>query len=410
VASRVRTVSAAALASAFLLLCVAPGLMLLDFDGDTRSLIENRDLAPPPGLPNGPDELASWAERFDAFVADHFGARQKLVAAYNYLHVRVGVSPIDRALVGRDGWLFLEQTFLADANRGALPFTDEALDTLVRSFEHRARYLEEQGVGFVVMPAPDKNSIFPDYLPAYIEFVGPSRLDQFRAAIADARFASVDVTARLRAARAAGEEVYFQTDSHWNSRGAWFAYRALMDTLRETGYGGGVVLDASDVEFIRLGDYHATDIVRNLLGLDGWIRERHGIRARVLDDAEISAVRGSDGQPYDYPYSPPPGLEQKVIRRAPPRDGSRVLVYRDSYGNAMIPFLAHTFDEVVYTRPPKTMGFDPADIERYRPDVVIYEFVERALFYPPDDSLLAAALEAGHAPGKQEISDASERR
>ncbi len=383
-----RKISSFVLLAAFGLLTLAPGAALLRFDGETRSLVENRELAGLPDKPSSLAELGEWTGLFDSFVADHFGGRQPLVAAWNYLHVKAGISPSERALIGRDGWLFLEQTFLTDMNRGALPFEPGQLEALLASLERRARYLADRGIGFVVLPAPDKHTIFPQYLPASVEFVGPSRLDRFRAALGRANFTSVDVTARLQAARDAGEEVYFQTDSHWNSRGAWFAYLALMDTLRQSGYAGGVTLDEDDVEFIRLDEYHPTDIVRNLLGLAGWIRERHGIRARVLDDGEITAVRGSDGAPYDYVYSPPPGQEQKHFRRTPPRDGSRVLVYRDSYGNAMIPFLAHTFDEVVYMRPPQTMGFDPGDIERWQPDVVIYEFVERALYYTPDDTLL----------------------
>ena len=37
--------------------------------------------------------------------------------------------------------------------------------------------------------------------------------------------------------------------------------------------------------------------------------------------------------------------------------------------------------------------FDPADIERYQPDLVIYEFVERGLLYRPDDLLLRHAAQ-----------------
>lgn len=393
----IRTLSSTMLASVFALLCILPGLMLFKFDGDTRSLTENRELAGLPAWPENLEEAAGWAGQFDAFVADHFAKRENLVAAYNYLHVVAGVSPIDRALVGREGWLFLEQTRLKDANRGALPLGQEQLDTLLASFELRQEYLDSKQVMFVVMPVPDKNSMFPEYLPASVRFVGPSRLEQFREAMLNADFNSVDVVPRLQSAKLAGEEIYFQTDSHWNSRGAWFAYLALMEGLRDAGYPGGTVLDESDVEFIRLDPYQATDIVRNLLGLSGWVREDHGIRARVNDAGEIRAFRSADGQEYDYLYGPPPGQEQKHFKRSEPRDGSRVLIYRDSYANAMLPFLVHSFDEVIYARAPKNMSFDPADIERHEPDLVIYEFVERALFYPPDDHLLNAAMESGKA-------------
>ena len=379
----------------FVLVCLVPGLMLLKFDGETRSLTENRELAGLPSAPGSLEELAGWTGHFDAFVADHFGSREKLVAAYNYLHVLAGISPIKRALVGKSGWLFLEQTFLKDANRGALPLSEQELESLIDSFERRRDYLDSKGILFMVMPVPDKNSMFPEYLPDSVEFVGPSRLEQFLQAAEGARFDHVDVPSRLQEAKDGGEEIYFQTDSHWNHRGAWFAYLALMESLRTAGYEGGRTLAETDVEFIRLDPYHPSDIVKNLLGLSGWIREDHGIRARVNDTAKIRAYRASDGQEYDYLYGPPPGQEQKHFIRSEKRDGSRVLIYRDSYGNAMLPFLVHSFDELIYARAPKNMSFDPADIERYQPDLVIYEFVERALFYTPDDQLLKQAMTRG---------------
>jgi hypothetical protein len=375
----------------FMLLTAAPGLALFQFDGSTRSLTENRELADVPGIPRDRKELSAWSSRFGAFVADHFGGRETLVAGYNYLHVRMGISPSPRALIGRDGWLFLEQTQLTDANRGALPLSDERLEQLLASFERRQSYLDARGIAFLVMPVPDKHSVFPEFLPSSVKFVGDSRLEQFRRAMRGRDFNSVDTHAALLAAKDAGEEIYFQTDSHWNSRGAWVAYRALMQRLHEAGYRGGTLIDESDVEFIRLDTYHPTDIVKNLLGLSGWIPEAHGIRARVTDSGEVRAFRGSDGEEYDYLYSPPPGQEHKHFVRTEPRDGSRVLIYRDSYANAMLPFLVHSFDEVIYARAPKSMSFDPADIDRYDPDLVLYEFVERALFYEPDDSLLLAA-------------------
>jgi hypothetical protein len=69
-----------------------------------------------------------------------------------------------------------------------------------------------------------------------------------------------------------------------------------------------------------------------------------------------------------------------------------VLIYRDSYANALVPFLIHSFGEVIYAATETKMGFDPADVDRYNPDLVIYEFVERGLFYPPDDTLLQADI------------------
>ncbi len=56
----------------------------------------------------------------------------------------------------------------------------------------------------------------------------------------------------------------------------------------------------------------------------------------------------------------------------------RAVVYRDSMAIPLIPMLAENFSRVVFVAGP----FDPALIEREKPDVVIEEMVERAVHAP----------------------------
>lgn len=374
----------------FATLSLLPGLMLFQYDGENQSATENRTLASWPGIPANVESLPEWPKRFESFVGDHFGFRNGLVRFYNLIHVKLGTSTVRRVLVGKDNWLFLEQTRLADSNRGAYPLTASQLDALIASFEQRHKYLEKRQKKFVVFPAPDKNSLYPEFLPGSVKIIGPSRFRQFRDAAMHADFHSVDSLLALETAKKTGEAIYYQTDSHWNCRGAWFAYLALMQEIRRAGYQGGTTLDESEVDFIRPEDPPATDLVRNLLNLDGYIDEPYSYICRIKSPADIEATRPSDGKEFDYVYAAPPGKEHRRYRRTEARDHSRVLVYRDSYGNALVPFLIHTFDEVVYAAPSEMMGFNPQDVEKYDPDLVIYQFVERGLFYPPDDTLLPA--------------------
>ncbi len=371
-------------------MCLLPGLMLLQFDGETLSAAENRSLAALPDIPTDAESLVAWPTRFESFVADHFGFRAKLVRMYNLIHMKAGVSPISRVRVGKDGWLFLEETWLGETNRGAHPFSDRQLENLVESFELRHRYLDSRQKLLVVFPVPDKNSLYPEFLPDSVKIVGPSRFRQFRKAARNAGFHAVDSLLALETAKQNGEAVYYKTDSHWNCRGAWFGYLALMAKIREVGYQGGRILDESEINFNRLEKPHNTDIVHNLLNLSGEFQEPYSFTCNPNMSADIKATRPSDGQSFDYIYSAPPPKEHRSYRRSEPRDRSRVLLYRDSYANAMVPYLIHSFDEVIYAAPTDVMGFDPADVERYDPDLVIYQFVERILIYPPVDDLLRA--------------------
>jgi len=385
---RVRNISSIILLVFLLVVCVLPGLVLLKSGANTVSNKENRRLAALPALPRDQKSLLAWPTGFEDFVTDHFGFRSKLVSGYNYLHVRLGVSPLKRVMVGEDGWLFLEQTRLSDANRGALPINDADLARLTSSFAHRQRYLARMQKKLVVFPAPDKNTLYPEFLPDSVKRVGPSRFMQFRSASQQADFPTVDTLSALQTAKHHGENTYFKTGSHWNCRGAWFAYLALMDTIRAAGYQGGRVLDESEVEFLKPDKFPGGDITRNLLNLGGQIPEPFAYTCRIRKPSKFKVIRPSDGTSFTYPYAAPPGQEHRLYRHRQATDGSRVLIYRDSYANAMVPFLIESFDVVIYASPGVKMGFDPADIDRYNPDLLIYEFVERTLFYPPNDKLL----------------------
>lgn len=385
---RIRKLFSVVLIGLFGTLCLVPGLLLLKYDGDNRSATENRTLAAWPGFPDQLENLSEWPGQFERFVGDHFGLRTKLVRFYNLLHVKLGTSTVPRVLVGKHGWLFLEQTRLADSNRGAYPLSADQLEALLNSFQKRQDFLAAKHKQFIVFPVPDKNSLYPEFLPNSVKIVGESRFRQFRTAAITAGFHSVDSLAALEVAKRAGENIYYQTDSHWNCRGAWFAYLELMRAIRQTGYQGGQVLDESEVEFIELENPPGTDIVKNLLNLEGYIPEPYAYQCRIKKAVDIKVTRPSDGKEFAYIYAAPPGKEHRRYQRSVARDHSRVLIYRDSYANALVPFLIHSFDEVIYAAPAVMMGFNAADVEQYDPDLVIYEFVERGLFYPPDDRLL----------------------
>ena len=403
--SGIRHIYSILLAIVFASICALPvlGLILISHDATTRSLAENRDLASLPALPESRTEMMAWPAGLGDFVSDHFGGRRTFVKAYNFLHVKMGSSPLKRVVVGKNGWFYLNQTGLTEANRGALPLGQARLDMLRESFTARNDYLHSLGKRFVVLPAPDKNSVYPEYLPDSVKHIGPSRYQQFQQSVANDGFLSAAVMESLQDARSRGEWVYYQTDSHWNCRGAWFAYQALMQALRDDGYTGGKILQELDFHFEQPATAYSGDLVKNLLNLGGLIPEPHAYTCRPETASEISATRPADGTVFDYVYSAPPGKEHRRYSHRETRDGSRVLVYRDSYANALLPFLIETFDEVIYAAPPVQMGFDPADVKQYDPDLVIYEFVERALHYRPDNSMLESELQAinkdPHDPG-----------
>ena len=128
---------------------------------------------------------------------------------------------------GCDNWLFLTDELILHPGRAA------SMARHVEIVKRVAAYLQSRHIGLVVVPVPDKSRVEAADLcgidrPAAIG----NRLADFEAQLAQAGIGVVDV---LRPMNAAGGELYYRTDTHWNERGARVAADAVAAALRQAG-------------------------------------------------------------------------------------------------------------------------------------------------------------------------------
>ncbi|MEP5764634.1 MAG: hypothetical protein ABJ308_08565 [Halieaceae bacterium] len=344
---------------------------------------ENRALATAPALPSSLAGLWALPAAVDDYVLDHFGFRKDLLRTHNRWLIRFGVSPSDKVVLGQNDWLFYEANRLTDQNRGAMPLSQEQLSYYLRQFGARREYMKERGIPYVVLPVPDKHSVYQEQLPAWLRRAGPSRLQQFQGALDAAGEPYVETYKELSAARDRGERVYLKTDSHWSCRGAFLAYQRLMDAVVPMGLDGVHRVTEQEVEFREMARMRGQDLSKNLLLLPDELPETGGVRCKLLEQRAVESVDLRNGRLFERPYQ----AHQQHLHWRYTNTGykprSRVLLYRDSYAQALIPYLINSFDELIVV-PRKEMSFDVSLLERYQPDLVIYEFVERALLWAPD--------------------------
>ncbi|MEO5701075.1 MAG: hypothetical protein ABIS17_03110 [Casimicrobiaceae bacterium] len=365
----------AMVAALFVLALVIPligGVLKRDL---AHTRFENRPTAPWPsvafGAPvaDGPREgqaTAGWRRAFEAAFNDRFGGRDRLIAYHHLaLAVGLGVAPVPKVMIGRNGWLFFkgeDQRAIDRDFRGVVPYPADEGVRIAAELQRRHDLLAARGIPYVVLVAPDKATIYPEYLPRWVKRAPHTRLDRLFAALADhPELHVIDPRAKLRAAKPGGQ-VYYRTDSHWNYGGTTIAYDLLMSAVRS------VVPRVPHVPAepapYEPGDTYSGDLA-NLLGLPRWFEEIDRLPFRkILGDATRRCAR-----PIRDPVEP--------VVQGCPRDGlPRALVYRDSMFDAMIPAVSENFSRVVYFA---GHHMTMADIDRERPDVVIEEFVERTM-------------------------------
>jgi alginate O-acetyltransferase complex protein AlgJ len=202
--------------------------------GSDAARIELRRPARLPSLPDSWESLRELPDRVDAYLDDAFGFRAQLVTANSLLHLAIGVSGSSRYVVGRDGWFFHRSADdVLEQYRGTDTFKSDEVDRWIETMQGREAWLAQRGIDFLVVIAPIKQAIYPEFLPEWVNVVGPTRYQQLRARADGLSFDVLDLHEPLRTAKQLDEDrLYFKTDGHWNDLGAFVGYQEIARWIR----------------------------------------------------------------------------------------------------------------------------------------------------------------------------------
>lgn len=308
---------------------------------------ENRKLRTAPAL--------TWANRYtfapdyEAYFNDNFGLRNALVKENNRFRLVVaGISANPSVVVGREDWLFYNAKAKNDGAgfeeaQGLNPYTQERLEEIRLNLERRDAEFRRRGIVLIQAVCPDKHTVYPEFLPSQLPLKpGVSRTDQVIDYMkAHSRVRILDLREALIREKARGP-LYFKTDTHWNSAGAYVAYLGILRRLQKDFPG----LTVPDSGFsVKLKDHGAGDLASMLLA-GSLFRDQ---------DAVVE----------------PAGMPAGHIAR-------KILVHHDSFFNALKPRFRHHFGSVV-SAPELAAGgeVDMKLIDKEKPDVVLISTVER---------------------------------
>lgn len=346
---------------------------LAGFDGADPAA-ENREMAPFPRLHRTWRSLATLPDEFGRWFEDHFGLRAALVRWDGELHLfGLGVSPSPSVLVGANGWLFYADDSGVEDYTNEKPMSPAERDDWRATIGRVHDWLHAQGIGYVFTIAPDKHVIYPEQMPPTLARVHDvSRADQVYQALAGTGVTAVDLRPALGAAKRR-ERVYALTDTHWNDRGAFAAYRALIAAARAEL--PSIPPAWTDEDFVRTEQVvHGLDLA-GMMGLTRTLRE---------PDLTLTPRRPRRARVVDPPGATPDAEVARVVTEIPGSSLPRAVVFRDSFASRLAPFLSEHFSRVVYVW---QNDFDPDLIARERPDLVVEEIVGRHLysFWPTPD-------------------------
>ncbi|MBI5435083.1 MAG: hypothetical protein HZA52_19770 [Planctomycetes bacterium] len=324
---------------------------------------ELREPAEPPARIGGLATLLAFPASAERWWNDWFGLRDVLIGARNQLLWQVfELSPTDRMVRGRDGWLFYQgDDEVLQVDRGARPFSAEQLAAWTRVFEARRAWCDARGIQLVVAIVPSKACVYPERLPRGFERIGPSRAAEVRAALGprwDGVWLDLEaLTARERELDTPDDPSFAPFGTHWTDRTAFAAYRAIVEAVARQRTGGA---PRSAADFERAPDPTGGDSWAARLYLDGVLEQR----VQRWTPASPRAVA-----------SPP--LERSVrdaTFTCPDAPWERAYVLHDSFGPEVRAWLAEHFRE---TSTHWQYDFEGRTIAAFAPEVLVMLFSDR---------------------------------
>lgn len=290
-----------------------------------KSETENRTLAQAPEFSWAALMDGSFTEAVEDYFADQFPLRDGWTGLKARAEQLIGKSEFNGVYLCGD-------TLISKVEK-----PDETL--VEKNLSYVDRLAENTDANVVLGLIPSAAEVWRDKLPA-----GAESWDQ-RSLLAQS---DVDFSNVLTAH--ADEPIFYRTDHHWTTLGAYYGYTALMEALgREP-----LKLDSFTRETAS-ESFHGTLYSQSGIHwltpdtMEFWVGD-HGLT--------VTSWRGGAPEPgslYDRSY-----LEQKdkysaflggnqplcVIKNEAVLDGGKLLLIRDSYSDALAPFLSQSFSEV----------------------------------------------------------------
>ncbi len=342
--------------TAFFVLLFLP---MLHINDEEISIKENRTLARKPGLSRIYDEKYRYGNLFESWYSDRFFGRDFLIMVHNRVGWGQPKKGNEKVLLGADGWMFYKGNFNELDFRNEHPASSEDLEKSVNYIVHLSEWCKRNNKKFYFFVAPNKHRVYGEFY-RYVHKQTPDNLSMANRFLCKARAKGIDAIYPLDAlleAKNNGQLLYWKHDTHWNPRGAYIGYLALMQKISKDDNSIKKVepnfIPCSAAAFEREMEAMYPNITPDDISL--YVQHK--------TNPEIRTNR--EGSRYNSTFT-----------QVNPRKTGKVVVYRDSFTTAMAPYLSETFGEITYI-----WRYDAheEDYEKHlkQADIVILETVER---------------------------------
>ena len=336
-----------------------------------KSVQENRMLATKPKFRLSSLISGDYDEKFEAYMDDQFVGRdmwRKLKVTVD----RIGGSRLENGVyIGTNGQL-LEQIEVADENHLA------ANIKAIKSFSE-----SQSKIPVRMMLVPDAANVLNHSLPSLAKPEDQTQMfSMVRKDLGDS-VEWIDVSTELNKHKT--EKIYYKTDHHWTTLGAFYAFQAAAPSL-------GIEGDLSG----KYVSYAVSDSFNGMLasksGVNLGEKEQIDIYVPTEEDTDLIVDYVDEGKRSTSLYDSSKLKEKDQYTvflggnsflldiRTVSTSTKRLLLVKDSFANSFIPFLTPYYREIVVVDPRYYSGTINDLMDSYRISEVLFLYSGNTFF------------------------------
>lgn len=304
----------------------------------TYSPVEKRELQTRPEISITKVLDGRFQKKYESYLRDQFPGRDHWVSFQTDMELFMGKNEIHNVYIGKDHYL-LEHYTEKEFDPQQISKNLQALEKFVGK--------AKQNADVHVMMVPTKSWVLREKLPAFAPHYKEQKFYDALQQKLEKEDVLISVEPVLDAHKE--EEIYYRTDHHWTTLGAWYAYEQYTKAV------GGDLQRAQGKKKFRCisKDFYGTTYAKINYA-------RQADKIEIYEPADKLRVVYNMGEKktktlYDVSflktadqYSVFTGGNQAVLEiTGGIKNGKTLLLIKDSFANSILPFLAEDYEKLV---------------------------------------------------------------
>ena len=198
-----------------MVICILPfvGMAVCPADKTT----ENRKMAVFPDIIKESGRLnINFLQELGNYFQDHFAFRLELVSADAQIQSKIfKVSNASPVITGSNGWLYYASTIYDYLGENTI--TERGINNIAHNLALLQEYVEEQGAKFIFTVPPNKNTLYGENMPYYLQYKinSSSNINMLEQEIKEYDISYCDLFSLFKNQK---EVLYLKRDSNWNNK------------------------------------------------------------------------------------------------------------------------------------------------------------------------------------------------